>query len=93
MILPKPAARFTVVTLGVSDMRRSIAFYESLGFERKLRVPGEEVAFFDTGAPVLGLYSWQKLALDAGLPESKPVGFRGVTPAWNCEPIVRWMRF
>ncbi|MDH8362169.1 hypothetical protein QIH52_27000, partial [Klebsiella pneumoniae] len=68
MSLPKPVARFTVVTLGVSDMRRSIAFYESLGFERKLQVTGEEVAFFDTGATVLALYSWDKLALDAGLP-------------------------
>ncbi len=53
MSLPKPVARFTVVTLGVSDMRRSIAFYESLGFERKLRATGEEVAFFDTGATVV----------------------------------------
>lgn len=31
-----PTARFTVLTLGVSDMRASIAFYESLGFTRKV---------------------------------------------------------
>jgi len=30
--LSAPVARFTVVTLGVSDMRASIAFYEALGF-------------------------------------------------------------
>lgn len=85
MSLPKPVARFTVVTLGVSDMRRSIAFYESLGFERKLQVTGEEVAFFDTGATVLALYSWDKLALDAGLQaQPQPAGFRGITLAWNC---------
>ncbi len=84
-VLPKPVARFTVVTLGVGDMRRSIAFYEALGFERKLRATGEEVAFFDTGATVLALYSWQKLALDAGLPAQLPSAeFRGVTLAWNC---------
>ena len=85
MNLPKPVARFTVVTLGVSDMRRSTAFYESLGFERKLSATGEEVAFFDTGATVLALYSWEKLALDAGLPaQQQPAGFGGITLAWNC---------
>lgn len=85
MSLSKPVARFTVVTLGVSDMRRSIAFYESLGFERKLRETGEQVAFFDTGATVLALYPWEKLAVDAGLPaQPQPAGFRGMTLAWNC---------
>ena len=32
------APRLTVITLGVSDMRASIAFYEALGFARKFRV-------------------------------------------------------
>lgn len=83
--LPKPVARFTVLTLGISDMRRSIAFYESLGFARKLRVTGEEVAFFDTGGAVLALYPWDKLALDAAMPEQpRPAAFRGSTLAWNC---------
>jgi catechol 2,3-dioxygenase-like lactoylglutathione lyase family enzyme len=85
MSLPKPVARFTVVTLGVGDMRRSIAFYDSLGFERKLRDTGEEVAFFDTGGTVLALYPWDKLALDAALPvQPQPGSFRGITLAWNC---------
>lgn len=85
MSLPKPVARFTVVTLGVSDMRRSIAFYDSLGFERKLRQTGEEVAFFETGGTVLALYPWDRLALDASLPaQPQPTGFRGITLAWNC---------
>ena len=83
--LPKPVPRFTVVTLGVGDMRRSIAFYEALGFARKLRITGEEVAFFDTGATVLALYSWEKLALDAELADQpRLAAFRGVTLAWNC---------
>lgn len=83
--LPKPVARFTVMTLGVSDMRRSIAFYEALGFARKLRATGEEVAFFDTGATMLALYPWNKLALDAAIADQpRPSAFRGVTLAWNC---------
>jgi len=32
-----PVPLFTVITLGVADMRESIAFYEALGFERKFR--------------------------------------------------------
>ncbi len=51
-----PMARFTVVTLGVANMARSIAFCEGLGFSRKMRSTGEEVAFFDAGASVLALY-------------------------------------
>ncbi|MGJ4951312.1 VOC family protein [Bradyrhizobium sp. HKCCYLS20291] len=77
--------RFTVITLGVSEMPRSIAFYASLGFARKFADTGEAVAFFDTGATVLALYPWQALAREAGLPEQpRPPAFRGVTLAWNC---------
>ena len=80
-----PVARLTVITLGVSDMRVSIGFYEALGFARKFRATGEEVAFFETGGTVLGLYRWSKLALDAQLPDQpRPAAFRGATLAWNC---------
>jgi len=78
-------ARFTVITLGVSDMARSIAFYERLGFQRKMRSTGVEVAFFETGASVIALYPWDKLAAEAMLADQpRPVAFRGVTLAWNC---------
>ena len=58
-----PVPRLTVITLGVADMRRSIAFYEALGFVRKIRATGEAVAFFDTGATVIGCFrgiSWRR---------------------------------
>ena len=80
-----PVPRLTVITLGVGDMRGSIAFYESLGFTRKLKATGEAVAFFDTGGSVLALFPWDQLAADAALPVgSVPAGFRGATLAWNC---------
>ena len=83
--LSAPVPRLTVITLGVSDMRASIAFYEALGFARKLKVTEEAVAFFDTGSSVLGLFPWNQLAADAALADGpRPVGFRGVTLAWNC---------
>ena len=52
-----PIPRLTVITLGVSNMRASIAFYEALGFARRIRSTGEAVAFFDTGGPVIGAVS------------------------------------
>jgi catechol 2,3-dioxygenase-like lactoylglutathione lyase family enzyme len=83
--LPPPVPRLTVITLGVSDIRTSIAFYDALGFSRRLKATGEAVAFFDTGGPVLALYPWDQLAADARLPDHpRPTAFRGVTLAWNC---------
>ena len=80
-----PIPRLTVITLGVNDIRASIAFYQALGFARKFRATGEAVAFFDTGGTVLGLFPWDQLAHDATLPEHpRPQAFRGATLAWNC---------
>jgi catechol 2,3-dioxygenase-like lactoylglutathione lyase family enzyme len=77
-----PIPRFTVITLGVTDMRASIAFYEALGFTRKMRATGEAVAFFDTGGTVLALFPWDQLASDATLPDRpRPKTFRGSTLA------------
>ena len=53
--LAAPVPRLTVITLGVSDIRASIAFYDALGFARRLKATDEVVAFYDTGGPVLAL--------------------------------------
>ena len=83
-----PIPRFTVITLGVSDMRASIAFYEALGFARKMRATGEAVAFFDTGGTVIALFPWDQLATDATLSDQpRPKAFRGMTLAWNCDSV------
>jgi uncharacterized protein len=80
-----PVPRMTVVTLGVSNMRTSISFYEALGFTRKFRATGENVAFFETGGSVIGLFPWDQLAQDVTLPDQpRPQAFRGMTLAWNC---------
>jgi len=80
-----PVPRFTAITLGVDDVSRSIAFYDALGFARKMRATGEAVAFFDTGASLIALFPWDALAADADLPKApRPPAFRGVTLAWNC---------
>lgn len=80
-----PTACLTMITLGVADMRASIAFHTALGFERRMQETGEAVAFFATGGSVLALYPWENLAREAGMqPEPRPAGFRGTTLAWNC---------
>ena len=85
MTMPAPVPRLTVITLGVSNMRASIAFYEALGFRRKFKATGEAVAFFDTGGTMIGLFPWDQLAQDATLPDRpRPQAFRGMTLAWNC---------
>ena len=77
--------RLTAVTLGVVDFHVSLRFYEALGFERKFRATGDEIAFLDAGGVVLALFRWEALADDATLPtEPRPQAFRGTTLAWNC---------
>jgi catechol 2,3-dioxygenase-like lactoylglutathione lyase family enzyme len=86
--MPASVARLTMITLGVSNMRASIAFYEALGFTRKFRATGETVAFFETGGTAIGLFPWDQLAQDVTLPDHpRPQAFRGVTLAWNCRTM------
>jgi catechol 2,3-dioxygenase-like lactoylglutathione lyase family enzyme len=80
-----PVARLTMITLGVSNMRAGIAFYEALGFVRKFQATGETVAFFETGGSAIGLFPWDQLVQDVTLPDRpRPQAFRGMTLAWNC---------
>jgi predicted lactoylglutathione lyase len=80
-----PSAKLTAITLGVRDLKASVQFYEAIGFVRKFRATGDEIAFLDGGGVVLALWSWDKLAEDSKLPaQPRPQGFRGATFAWNC---------
>ena len=84
--------RLTVVTLGVRDVRASTAFYETLGFERKFRATGDEIAFIAAGGVVIALWSWDKLAADACLAvDPPPQAFRGMTLAWTARRRPRSM--
>ena len=74
--------RLNAVTLGVKDLARSIRFYEDLGFPRRFRSTGDDIAFFDAGGMVLSLFRWDMLADDAQIPaEPRPQAFRGTTLA------------
>ncbi|GHH23349.1 VOC family protein [Streptomyces lanatus] len=75
--------RITLITLGVSDLARSKAFYEALGWR------GQEVAetvFFQAGGLGLVLWGREKLARDVGLEPGPPPtagGFGGIALAHN----------
>jgi predicted lactoylglutathione lyase len=74
----------TVVTLGVRDFHASLTFYEALGFERKVRATGDQVAFLDAGGTVLALWHWDLLADDEALPREPVSAYRASSLAWNC---------
>jgi uncharacterized protein len=59
--------RVSLVTLGVSDLERAVAFYQDgLGWP-KSEVGSDEVAFFKTGGMVISLFPRTSFAADAGL--------------------------
>jgi len=69
------------VTLGVADMAKARAFYETLGFKASGQ-SNEHVTFFQAGGMIFGLYGRAALAADAGVDDSTP-GFSGVALAYN----------
>ncbi len=73
--------RITLITLGVSDVQASAAFYEKLGWKRS-GASQQEVAFFRLDGLVLALFGRRDLAADAGV-EDTPPGFSGVALAQN----------
>ena len=75
-------ARISFITLGVSDLQRSVRFYrDGLGFPLSSGSK-DDIAFFKTGGAVLALYPSDKLAEDAQVPVHGS-GFRCVTLAHN----------
>lgn len=73
-------ARISLVTLGVTDLDRSLAFYDALGWERV--GDNEGVAFYRTVGAVLALYPLAALADDAHISPDRS-GFSGVSLAIN----------
>jgi catechol 2,3-dioxygenase-like lactoylglutathione lyase family enzyme len=75
-------AKISLITLGVSDLARSIEFYrDGLGFPR--HGDHAEVAFFEMEGTWLSLYARDKLAEDATVENSSPSTFSGFTLAHN----------
>src|SRR5690606_8718181 len=73
--------RVSLITLGVTDLGRSRAFYENLGFKAS-SAGGDGVVFFQIGALGLSLFPRESLACDAKM-SAEGSGFRGITLAHN----------
>lgn len=79
-----PQAILSLMTLGVADLNRSTAFYETLGFRRRAQ-GAEGVGFFQAGACAISVYPAQELAKDANIGfDDMAKNFHGVSLAWNC---------
>lgn len=76
--------KLNIITLGVSDLRRSLEFYEKgLGW-KKSSASQDNIIFFPLGGMVLALYPRELLAEDATVP-AKGSGFSGITIAYNAK--------
>src|SRR5215211_1513130 len=72
--------RVSLITLGVTDLARSRAFYEALGWTTGAE-PGDDVVFFQAGEMVVALWDRARLAEDSCVEDGG--GWGGVTPALN----------
>jgi uncharacterized protein len=74
--------RINTITLGVSDLNRSVIFYrDGLGLPTTFK-DREGIAFFQLKGTWLALYPTEALAEDAGLPAQR-ARFGGITLAHN----------
>ena len=75
--------RVTLITLGVRDLERAVAFYQDgLGWPLSGASVEGEVAFFRTGGTVLALWGREALAEDANI-DSEGGGFSSFALAHN----------
>lgn len=73
--------RVSLITLAVSDMQASAAFYEALGWRQVETQDG--VVAFDLMGQTLGLYPREMLAKDLGMTLDEVSGFSGLTLGYN----------
>ncbi len=74
--------RLSLITLGVSDLKRAIDFYENVLGWKKAESP-DGVAFFDLDGIILGLFPHAELAKDMNVPAEALARYRGFTLALN----------
>jgi uncharacterized protein len=65
--------RVSLITLGVSDLERSRAFYEGLGWKTRAE-PADDVVFFQAGGMIVALWDRARLAEDSGVSDAGASG-------------------
>ena len=71
-----------IITLGVSDLKKTLEFYESGLSWKKSKASKDKIAFFEMGGIVISFFSKEALAKDANL-SNNGSGFSGITIAYN----------
>lgn len=74
--------RLTIITLGVSDLKQSVDFYENKFGWKKSPMSSDDIIFFELRGIILSLYSRDALAEDA-LVDPASSGFKGFTLGYN----------
>jgi uncharacterized protein len=72
--------RVSLVTLGVADLGRALAFYQAMGWEPAGEA-ADDVVFFQAGGMVVALWDRARLAEDSAVHDGG--GWGGVTLAHN----------
>jgi hypothetical protein len=72
--------RVSLITLGVTDLTRSRAFYEALGWTTGA-APDDDVVFFQAGGMIVALWDRSQLAEDSVVSDAG--GWGGITLAHN----------
>ena len=73
--------RISIITLGVSDLQRSLRFYQD-GLRLPFQDSSDEIAFFGTSGTWLAIHPRSMLGQDAGA-QPDGHGFPGFTLAHN----------
>ncbi|HJU68800.1 MAG TPA: VOC family protein [Gemmatimonadaceae bacterium] len=71
----------SLVTLGVADLRRARRFYEQ-GLGWKPGFASDDVVFYETGGPIIALWSRRDLAAEAQIDDDEST-FGGIALAHN----------
>lgn len=74
--------RITFITLGVTNLKQSIDFYENKFGWKRSELSNESITFYDLNGIHLALYDREELAKDATVDPSGN-GFRSFTMAYN----------
>jgi catechol 2,3-dioxygenase-like lactoylglutathione lyase family enzyme len=77
--------RVSLVTLGVADLPRAVAFYSALGWEPDNDFEAQGVAFFQGPGTIIALWHRDELASDSTVEDSG--GWGGITLAYNTRSI------
>jgi predicted lactoylglutathione lyase len=75
--------RVTLITLGVDDLPRAVAFYRDVVGWQPASVVDDDVAFFDLDGFILALWLRRSLAADVGADAAERGRFEAVALAYN----------